>query len=33
MKEYVPELLFNDETIVEGIKKYPMAIWKCQLML
>lgn len=29
-KEYVPELLFDDEEIVERIKEHPMAIWKCQ---
>jgi predicted nucleotidyltransferase component of viral defense system len=28
--EYVPELLFDDEAIVERIKEHPMAIWKCQ---
>lgn len=29
-KEYVPELLFDDEAIVERIKRHPMAIWKLQ---
>lgn len=29
-KEYVPELLFEDEEIVERIKKHPMAVWKCR---
>lgn len=29
-KEYVPELLFDDEAIVERIKEHPMAVWKCQ---
>ena len=29
-KEYIPELLFDDEEIVERIKEHPMAIWKCQ---
>lgn len=29
-KEYVPELLFDDNEIVERIKEHPMAIWKCQ---
>ena len=29
-KEYVPELLFDDEEIVERIKEHPMALWKCQ---
>jgi hypothetical protein len=29
-KEYVPELLFDDEAIVERIKDHPMAIWKCK---
>jgi predicted nucleotidyltransferase component of viral defense system len=28
-KEYIPKLLFDDETIVERIKEHPMAIWKC----
>ena len=30
VKEYVPELLFDDEKIVERIKEHPMALWKCQ---
>jgi len=29
-KEYVPELLFEDEAIVECIRRHPMAIWKCR---
>lgn len=29
-KEYVPELLFNDERMLERIKDHPMAIWKCK---
>ncbi len=29
-KEYVPELLFDNEEIVERIKEHPMALWKCQ---
>lgn len=28
-KEYVPELLFDDEEIIERIKEHPMALWKC----
>lgn len=31
-KEYVPELLFEDEAIVERIRNHPMAIWKCHNM-
>lgn len=30
VKEYVPELLFDDEAILKRIKEHPMAIWKCQ---
>lgn len=29
-KEYVPELLFDDEAIMKRIKEHPMAIWKCK---
>lgn len=29
-KEYKPELLFEDEDIIERIKEHPMAMWKCQ---
>lgn len=29
-KDYAPELLFEDEAIVERLKRHPMAIWKCQ---
>lgn len=27
-KEYRPELLFDDEEILENIKNHPMALWK-----
>lgn len=30
VKEYVPELLFDDEAILKRIKEHPMAIWKCR---
>ena len=29
-KEYVPELLFEDDAILERIKEHPMALWKCR---
>ncbi len=29
-KEYTPELLFDDEAIIERIKCHPMALWKCR---
>ena len=29
-KEYVPELLFDDEANLERIREHPMAIWKCR---
>lgn len=29
-KEYMPELLFNDDTLLERIRHHPMAIWKMQ---
>lgn len=29
-KEYVPELLFEDDAILERIKDHPMALWKCR---
>ena len=29
-KEYKPELLFDDATILERIKDHPMALWKCR---
>jgi len=29
-KEYTPELLFEDDGILERIKNHPMAIWKCK---
>jgi len=28
--EYHPELLFDDEIIVERVEKHPMALWKCK---
>ena len=28
-KEYCPELLFDDEQIIERICEHPMALWKC----
>lgn len=28
-KNYVPELLFEDQNIIDRIKEHPMAIWKC----
>lgn len=28
-KEYRPELLFEDDSIVERIRNHPMALWKC----
>ena len=30
-KEYVPELLFDDDEILNRIKKHPMALWKISL--
>ena len=30
VKKYMPELLFNDNTILEKIRHHPMAIWKMQ---
>ena len=30
LKEYMPELLFDDKAIVERIQRHPMALWKCQ---
>ncbi len=27
---YKPELLFNEETILENIKNHPMALWRCK---
>ena len=30
VKDYHPELLFDDEQIVTRIKNHPMAIWKCR---
>ena len=29
-KNYMPELLFSDKTIVDNIKHHPMALWRCQ---
>lgn len=29
-KEYNPELLFDDEEIVERLRNHPMALWKCK---
>ena len=28
--EYRPELLFNEEHILERLKDHPMALWKCR---
>ncbi len=30
LKEYRPELLFDDDKIIENIIKHPMALWKCK---
>ncbi len=30
-KEYRPELLFDEEAIVERVREHPMAIWKCYI--
>lgn len=27
-REYIPELLFDDEEIIERVKRHPMALWK-----
>lgn len=29
-KEYRPELLFTDSSVLENIKEHPMALWKCK---
>ena len=29
-KNYMPELLFNDKTVIDNIKYDPMALWRCQ---
>ena len=29
-KEYRPELLFDDPSVLERIVKHPMALWKCK---
>jgi hypothetical protein len=26
--EYIPELLFQDEKIIERVRNHPMALWK-----
>lgn len=28
-KNYRPELLFENETIISNIKSHPMALWRC----
>ncbi|HBB05350.1 MAG TPA: hypothetical protein DCZ41_01995, partial [Firmicutes bacterium] len=28
-KNYIPELLFSDKTIIDHIKYHPMALWRC----
>ena len=28
-KKYSPQLLFEDEEIISGIKLHPMALWRC----
>ena len=28
-KEYKPELLFADSSIIDRIKEHPMALWRC----
>ena len=30
-KEYRPELLFDDDGIIEHIEAHPMALWKCKI--
>lgn len=30
LKEYRPELLFEDAAIIERISRHPMALWKCR---
>lgn len=29
-KKYIPELLFDEEDVVERVRTYPMALWKCR---
>lgn len=29
-KQYMPELLFDDEDVIERVRKHPMALWKCR---
>ncbi len=29
-KEYIPELLFDDEEILDRLRNHPMALWKCR---
>lgn len=29
-REYRPEILFAETTILENIEKHPMALWKCR---
>jgi len=29
-KKYTPELLFDDDEIIDRIRNHPMAIWKCK---
>lgn len=29
-KRYRPELLFDENSIIERIKGHPMALWKCR---
>ena len=29
-KEYRPELLFDDASVIERIREHPMALWKCR---
>ncbi|MCD8015465.1 MAG: nucleotidyl transferase AbiEii/AbiGii toxin family protein, partial [Lachnospiraceae bacterium] len=30
-KQYMPELLFDDEDVIERVRKHPMALWKCRV--
>lgn len=30
LKEYSPELLFEDKEILERVTTHPMALWKCR---
>lgn len=29
-KDYRPELLFDEQEIIENIREHPMALWKCR---